>query len=159
MGRNYNRFQKPELIHSFVDNCAKAGLDVVITSVDRTYQEQTAIFAQGREPLETVNALRKIAGLWLISEEENKNCVTWTMNSEHIINLEDMNKDNDLSGAFDFAVKDKDGKITWDLKVSVTDDGISSYSECALIGEALGLYSGMRFKKPDFPHLQIKPIA
>lgn len=158
MSRNFNKFEKPELIQLFIDRCDNSGHNVVITSVDRSWQEQTALYAQGREPLVNVNALRKIAGLWLITEEENKRIITWTMNSEHVINLDDARKDNDLSRAFDFAILGKDGKISWDIKVDVTKDGISDYRECALIGENLGLYSGMRFKNADFPHLQIKEI-
>ena len=158
MSRNYNKFEKPELIQQFIDECAKSGHKVVITNVDRTYQEQTAYFAQGREKLEVTNALRKIAGLWLIDEKENSRKITWTMNSEHVINLEDVRKDNDLSRAFDFAIIGKDGKVTYETKIDVTEDGISDYRECALIGEGLGLYSGMRFKNADWPHLQLKEI-
>jgi hypothetical protein len=158
MSRNYNRFEKPEMIDTFVSECAKEGLRVVITCVDRTYQEQTALYAQGREPLDVVNSYRKIAGMWLITEEENKRKVTWTMNSEHIINLEDARKDNNLSRAIDFAVLDKNGKVTWDVKADVNKDNEADYKQCALIGERVGFYSGMRFKTPDIPHLQLKII-
>jgi len=147
------------MINQFVQKCADAGHRVVITCVDRTYQEQTAYFAQGREKLEVTNALRKIAGLWLIDEQENTRKITWTMNSEHIINLEDERADNDLSRAIDFAILDKNRKITWDVKVDVDEDAVPDYIECAKIGETLGFWGGYRFKKtPDYPHLQLKEI-
>lgn len=158
MSRNINMFEKPEMVYQFIGDCAKAGHIVVVTSVDRNYLEQNALFAQGRELLVVVNNLRKVAGLAPITEEENK-IVTWTINSEHVINLEDARKDNDKSRAIDFAIKDKNGQVTWNLKADVNEDGISDYRECALIGENIGFYSGMRFKKPDWPHLQLKPIA
>ena len=158
MSRNWNKFEKPEMIDLFVKKCAIAGHKVVITCTDRTYQEQTAYFAQGREKLEVVNALRKIVGLWPISEEENLRKITWTMNSEHVINTEDARKDNDLSRAIDFAILDKDGKVTWDVKADVSGDGISDYRECAMIGESIGFWGGYRFKTADWPHLQLKEI-
>lgn len=43
-----------------------------ITQAYRSLEEQTAIYAQGREDLDTVNNLRKIAGLDIIADEENK---------------------------------------------------------------------------------------
>jgi len=158
MGKDWSRFEKPEMIEKFIRLCADAKKKIVITCTDRTYQEQTAYFAQGRETLDKVNALRKIAGLWLITEEENKKKITWTMNSEHVVNLEDDNKDNDKSRAIDFAIVGDYGKIIWDVKVDVNADGISDYRECAMLGESIGFWSGMRFKTADWPHLQLKEI-
>jgi hypothetical protein len=158
MSVDYNKFEKPQMIYDFIQKCSNVGHKVVITCVDRTYQMQTALFAQGREKLEVTNAYRKISGLWLIDEEENKRIVTWTMNSEHVINLDDARKDNDLSRAIDFGILDINGKIRWDVKQDVNGDGISDYRECAMIGEGLGFWSGMRFKTPDWPHLQLKEI-
>jgi len=148
MGQDPKMFIKPELIDEFKKKCDEIGFTVSITYVDRTYKEQTALFAQGRENLATVNKLRRIAGLYSIKDEENKKNVTWTMNSKHIINLEDQFKENDKSLAFDFCIVKK-GKCCW-------DECIEDYKKCASIGESLGLYSGGNFKKQDWPHLEFK---
>jgi hypothetical protein len=155
MGRDPKMFVRPELIDQFKEKCAAVGLKVVLTSVDRSYKEQTAYFAQGRETLEITNSLRKAAGLPPIGEEENKKKITWTMNSKHIINLDDERTDNDRSNAFDFAIVGVDGKINWDVKADINKDNVWDYLQCAMIGESLGLTSGRVFKSPDYPHLEI----
>ncbi len=155
MSRNPLMFEKPELITLFKQGCKDAGIDVVITSVDRDYKEQYALYCQGREPLDVVNKFRKIAGMLPISMKENSYKVTWTLRSNHVVNLDDDNQDNDKSRAFDFCVI-KDGQGTWDLKANVNKNDLPDYKECALIGEGLGLYSGMHFRNPDYPHLEIR---
>lgn len=44
------------------------GVQAVVTYTFRTYDEQAALYAQGRKPLAEVNALRAKAGLYLIKE-------------------------------------------------------------------------------------------
>lgn len=155
MSRDIEKFVKPELINQFMDECKTAGHKVIITSVDRDYKEQEALYAQGREPLETVNLLRERAGLPRIIGTENLRKVTWTLNSKHIINLDDERLDNDLSHAFDFGLLDREDRYIGDVKADVTANNIADYLECALIGENLGLKSGRKFKNPDYPHLEI----
>jgi peptidoglycan hydrolase-like protein with peptidoglycan-binding domain len=52
------------------------GVNVMVTSGYRTFKEQTALYAQGRQSLGAVNALRKDAGMSPISATENKGVVT-----------------------------------------------------------------------------------
>lgn len=151
-------FVSPSLIGEFQAKCLAKGHKTLITCVDRTYKEQYAYFLQGREPLYVVNEARKRAGLPAITQMENKRCVTWTMNSEHVVNPDDERIDNDKSRAFDFAILYPDGKVNWDVKADVDNDQISDYDECADIAESLGLYSGRRFKNKDYPHVQVVPI-
>jgi hypothetical protein len=73
------------------------GLDFIVTSTLRTQAEQFAYFAQGRQPLEEVNRLRKEAGLAPINEKENSRTVTRTLDSAHLKGL-----------AFDVAIIGKD---------------------------------------------------
>jgi hypothetical protein len=148
-------FEKPELIHNFITSCANIGHKVIITSVDRDYKEQYALFCQGREPLDIVNKFRKIAGMSPINQKENGRKVTWTLNSKHVVNLDDENLDNDRSRAFDFAIMYNDKTINWNIKADIDHDNVSDYLECANVGESLGLYSGRHFKNQDYPHLQI----
>ncbi|MBI5192759.1 MAG: M15 family metallopeptidase [Nitrospirae bacterium] len=147
MSRDPEAFIKPELIPQFKEGCAKVGHLVIITSVDRTMQEQTALYAQGRCSIEEVNIKRRLAGLVDIKQEQNK-IVTWTMQSKHIPD------GTGKSHAFDFAIV-KNGKVCWNIKADVDADGIPDYEECAKVGEGLGLRSGRTFKNPDYPHLEI----
>jgi peptidoglycan L-alanyl-D-glutamate endopeptidase CwlK len=48
----------------------------VVTSTIRTIDEQKALYAQGRQPLEVVNELRQIANLPPIGEADNSYTVT-----------------------------------------------------------------------------------
>lgn len=154
MSRNVQMFRKPDMVYDFINACKVQGHDVTITSVDRDYKEQYALYCQGREPLDVVNEFRKIACLPPISQAENQKKVTWTLNSKHIINLDDERKDNDKSDAIDFVIL-KNGKAIWDVKADVNADKQPDYKQCALIGESLGFISGMRFKNPDYPHLEL----
>lgn len=131
-----------------------AGISFILTCTARTVREQVALYAQGREKLETTNALRKIAGLPPISWMENAHKVTWTLASKHIIDLEDGNAENDKARAFDIAVT-KDGKPVWDLKVNVNKNDLPDYDEAGRIGEAVGLRWGGRFPSPDRPHFEV----
>lgn len=159
MSRDISRFEKPELVILFQEKCLKAGLQTIITSVDRDYKVQYAFFLQGREPWHIVNEARKRAGLPPITRAENQKKITWTLNSEHVVNLEDQLKDNDKSRAFDFAIREpRERSVYWDTKADLDEDSIPDYLECARIGELLGLYSGGRFKNRDWAHLQIKYI-
>jgi len=155
MSRDIYKFINPELIEQFLAACKAAGHRVIITSVDRSYQLQQALYAQGREPIETVNQLRERAGLPRITGTENLRKVTWTLNSKHIINLDDERLDNDLSYAFDFGLLDKEGRYVGDVKADIKANNIADYLECALIGENLGLRSGRKFKNPDYCHLEM----
>ena len=139
----------------WLKRCKAKGLNVITTCTARTYQEQLALYAQGRNPLSYTNALRKVAGLGSITEKENKSKVTWTMNSRHIINLKDSDSSNDKATAWDFAVLN--GKnVSWDIKADVNKNGIADYEEAGKIAEDLGLEWGGRWKSPDAPHIQRK---
>lgn len=147
----------PELQDRYADFKAKMQvrkIPFMLTCTARTFREQMALYAQGRQSLNEVNTLRKVAMMPLISLKENLYCVTWTMVSKHIINLEDDLATNDKARAFDIAIF-KDGKAIWEIKVSVNDNDIPDYLEAAEIGESVGLIAGARWKKPDYPHFQM----
>lgn len=149
MSRSINKFIKPELIPEFVRLCREAGLSVIVTRTDTTLAEQTALYAQNREPLDVVNRIRRQAGMAGITEKENSYKVTWTMRSRHLPDS------NGLSHAFDFGVIYV-GKYMTDVKADVDKDNIPDYLECAIIGEKLGLKSGRTFPNPDYPHLEYR---
>jgi hypothetical protein len=66
---------KPELaatVKRFLVKCAEQDLSVVIIETDRTQAVQDAYYAQGRQTTGTVNSLRKAAGLYPLTDSENK---------------------------------------------------------------------------------------
>lgn len=57
--------------------------------------------------------------------------------------------------AFDIAIL-KDGKPTWDLKVSVNGNDVPDYTEAGQIGESFGLTWGGRWNPPDYCHFELR---
>ena len=138
----------------FLTAMDKAKLRFRVTSVARDYRTQVALYAQGREPIHVVNFYRMAADLSpLIKVSENIK-VTWTLNSLHVIRLDDQNPANDFSHAFDIVLYDSTGRATYDIKVDVNQASGPDYDEAGKIGESIGLKWGGRFKNPDKPHFQ-----
>lgn len=147
----------PELIKRFKlfqSAMVVAKLPFILTSVARTLKEQTALYAQGRNSIDQVNLLRKIAGLTPITKEQNV-CVTWTMKSKHIVDPDSKDPTKHLSNAFDIAIIKPNNQPTWDIKVDVNNDMIPDYQEAGKLGQSVGLIWGGTFKSsPDYPHYQ-----
>jgi hypothetical protein len=141
------------LYYKFEAAMQQAGVPFLVTCTARTYQEQVALYAQGRQMIDEVNYLRKAAGLPPITLNENKKKVTWTLASKHIINLQDGDPRNDLSRAFDIVIL-KDGKAIWDVKADINKNNIPDYKEAGSIGKSVGLIWGGDFYTPDYPHFQ-----
>jgi hypothetical protein len=132
----------------------EAGLWYILTRVACDYQEQVALFAQGRNNLNAVNWYRKLAGLAPIPRQEN-HIVTWTLNSFHIVSLSDNDSFNDKSRAFDFAITTPDNRrVLWDLKVDTNTSSGPDYHEAGVLWEGLGGVWGGRWAHPDCPHCQ-----
>lgn len=138
-------------------------LKVIVVSVMRTYLEQVALHAQGRLPLYEVNLARKKAGM-LPLEAHLNNIVTWTLNSKHIINLDDSFPDNDKSRAVDFGILDKYGKYQGSDKADVNQDNEPDYLQLGNLGMRLAeefaypiIWGGDlkgRFKGKDKAHFE-----
>ena len=124
-------------VKKFIEELEAKKISYFINETKRTVETQTAYFAQGRKNLITVNALRKKAGLWAITEKENKNIVTKTLNSKHIIGK-----------AIDI-VPAKDGKPNWNA-----DD--AEYKAIADIAISVGIDAGFYWKWQDKPHYEDK---
>lgn len=132
---------------AFKTKMGEAGLKFIVTCVSRTIYEQVALWAQGREPLEFVNALRKLVGMVPIVEGENSRQVTWKLTSSHVVKIR-----KDKSRAFDIALLYDDGKAHWDLKADVNKSQIADYQEAGKIGESVGLKWGGYYK--DYVHFE-----
>jgi len=147
----------PELqtkFHAFAAAMAAAGILFITTCTSRNVREQYALYSQGREKLDTVNALRRAAHMSPITWEQNCHKVTWTLASKHIIDLDDGNPDNDKSRAFDIAIT-KDGRPCWDMKIRATKNELPDYEMAGIIGESVGLRWGGRFPRPDLCHFEV----
>jgi peptidoglycan L-alanyl-D-glutamate endopeptidase CwlK len=156
-------FMKGFALKLVAEAATRLGLDVFVVDVDRDYKVQMALYAQGRQPLDEVNLLRKVAGLGPIKEEQNERVVTWTMASKHIIRLDDTDPHNDQSRAVDFGIRDPSGKYVGDVKADVNYDNEPDYIQLALLAEEIGggrIKAGARFKNkkgepcPDYPHFE-----
>jgi len=147
----------PELqtkFHAYSKAMSEAGIPFMLTCTARLVKEQVALYAQGREKLEMVNALRRAAGMLPISFMENCRKVTWTLASKHIVDLDDNNPDNNKSRAFDIVIT-RDGRPCWDLKVNINQNEWPDYDEAGRIGESVGLRWGGRFPSPDRSHFEV----
>jgi peptidoglycan LD-endopeptidase CwlK len=125
------------------------GIRYAITCTTRTQAEQDALHAQGRNPLDQVNALRATAGMQPISQRENKNIVTNATRSPH----QDGN-------AVDIVPLGTNGQPTWAATTA-------EWEAIGKIGEEVGLEWGGRWKDKagklgpdglgwDKPHYQLK---
>ncbi len=76
-----------KLVDLFLTKLDEAKIRYFINETLRTIEVQRAYYAQGRQPLIEVNALRKLAGLWQITDVENRRKITWTMKSKHLEGL------------------------------------------------------------------------
>lgn len=142
------------------------GLSVIYTSVKRMAQEQYALWLQGRDSLEHINMARNIAGMPYLSAFDKLGKiiiykpVTWTLDSRHVVNLNDSRKDNDVSTAVDFAIVYGKG-ITYDLKININKNQLPDYEELAELALTFDLEPGFYFKdkkgrpNPDPCHLQL----
>lgn len=137
---------------AFALSMFRANIPFIVTCTARMVDEQVALYAQGRKSLDEVNSLRIIAGLPIITADQNKK-VTWTLKSKHLIDLDDGNLDNDKARAFDIAIVRR-GEPVWDLKTDVNEDQHPDYIQAGEIGESVGLRWGGRFKAPDMPHFE-----
>jgi peptidoglycan L-alanyl-D-glutamate endopeptidase CwlK len=122
--------------------CKAKGINIIVTSTLRTAAEQRALYAQGRMPLDVVNALRKDADLVPLTERYGSRKVTWTRTSLH-----------QFGCAFDIAIV-KDQKAIWDLKADVNANDIHDYEEIGALGESIGLRWGGRFGRRDLVHFE-----
>ena len=131
---------------------AARGLQARITDGLRTFAHQNAIFAQGREPVAAVNALRKAAGLSPISAEEAGRKVTGVRGggSNHNYGL-----------AVDMYPV-VNGQIVLDpAKLSASAREVFRETQLAIgeESERLGMTWGGRWKKlVDTPHVQLFPL-
>jgi len=145
----------PELINQV---WGVLGIKIFVIDIDRDYKVQVAYYAQGRQPVDEVNILRRHVGLPPITSVQNKKKITWTMASKHICNLDDSDPNNDLSRAVDIGVMDDNKRYRGEGDADVNKDGAHDYEQIGKIGERIGqgrIKWGGRFG--DEPHFEQIP--
>ena len=120
----------------------KAGVSCVVTYTLRTKEEQSALYAQGREALKTVNEKRKLAGLYALSEKENTYTVT---NCDGVKTMS-----RHQTGTAIDVVPVQDGKSVW------PNGNDPRWIAIAGIMKKHGFTWGGDWKEfPDYPHFQM----
>jgi len=124
-------------------------INFIVTQTLRSQEEQAAYYAQGRLPLEVTNELRLKAKLGPLTNKENHRFVTkakTVWDSFHAYGL-----------AFDVAICDTYGKISWDTEGDWNSDGISDWVNLGNLGESIGLEWGGNWSSfRDLPHFQYR---
>ena len=138
-------------------------LTVFVVCVMRLYQEQEALYAQGRMNIYEVNLLRQKASMQPLPSHLN-NKVTWTLDSKHVVRLDDKRIDNDKSRAIDYGLLDKYGNYRGDMKADINEDNISDYKQLGELGMKIAveldypiIWGGdlnSRFKGKDPSHFE-----
>lgn len=120
----------------------EAGIEIGWNETRRVPLIQSAYHAQGREGLNTVNAKRTAAGLWLITAKQNERKITNAIESIHFY---------DCAADFFLII---DGKPSWNDKADINENDTSDYEEVGVIAEKLGMEWGGRFSFRDLAHVQ-----
>ena len=127
------------LARSLTHAADKIGITIKVISGTRTYEQQNALYFQGRRPLEVVNAARKKAGMDPINAVENKRKVT---------NAKGGRSNHNFDIAFDIGVFDGKNYL----------DKSPLYKAVAVLGRQLGLTWGGDWKSiKDEPHYELRP--
>jgi hypothetical protein len=134
---------------AFLASLDKCGLRYSVLETLRTQEVQDAYYAQGREGLEEINRLRKIAGLYLLGADEAKRIVTNTRRSPHQDGI-----------AADIVPVMNNGKIPW----TITEENAELWLTFGRLGREAGLEWGGAWTPLDkfgigwdAPHYQKKP--
>jgi peptidoglycan LD-endopeptidase CwlK len=127
-----------------------AGLKIQITDTLRTNAEQRALYANSRQSLEKINALRKAAGM---------SAVDATFAKKWLTNAKDATQSYHGYGmAFDWVLLDGSGtKAIWDRQADFNGNQQKDWYEVAgLTRNIPGLESGAFWSSsPDLPHCQM----
>lgn len=128
-------YKKAELLVCELD---KLEFQYVVACTLRYPKEQAALYAQGRNELSLVNAMRKQSDLPPITEDENKRRVTWAIPGTSL---------HEKGAALDIYPL-VGGKLAPDTS--------SQWKILGELGEAAGFEWGGRWTRRDLPHFQLR---
>lgn len=121
-------------VKAMAADLAKKGIKVAVTDGFRTKAQQKALYAQGRQPLSTVNAMRKAAGMGPITAKENRSTVTKSKSGKSLHNF---------GLAVDVVPVEK-GRPTW------KPSNPSTWNTIAAAAKKYGLTRGPAWDKPHY---------
>jgi peptidoglycan L-alanyl-D-glutamate endopeptidase CwlK len=130
------------------------GWDAVIGSGMRTHEQQDALYAQGRQSLADVNALRTNAGLPSITADENKGKVTRAKGGQSNHNLTTSfvrSSRTSVHVVHGFAVDIIDRQLGWKANAKF-------WKDLGALAKQYGCEWGGDWKHPDPAHVQMKVI-
>lgn len=130
-----------EKADAFLADCKLMGVPVMVVETIREQGVQRAYYAQGRETLVAVNALRALAGLYPIKMHQNR-IITQAIESIH-----------EHGCALDIALL-INGKPSWDDKADINDNHRTDYEEIGQIAKSHGFKWGGDFSFRDLAHIQ-----
>jgi peptidoglycan L-alanyl-D-glutamate endopeptidase CwlK len=135
-----------EMVSKAITIMNAEGIKFAITSTLRTMDEQQALYAQGRKPLDIVNQLRSVAKLPLIGPADNTYTVTNCDGVKY--------KSNHQGGsAIDIVPVNQFGDPIWP---PASDP---RWKQIADIMKAVGFQWGGDWDKfPDPPHYELKEV-
>lgn len=141
-------------VKKFLQECKSNGVNVSVIETLRTTEVQQAYFSQGREHLEDVNEKRRIAGLYEISEKENKKIIT---NCDGIKNKSNHQAKEDGFGyAVDIVPVDDKARPLWNARQEVWEL-IGYIAETCGLDWCAGGYGQTWGKGWDNPHFEYVP--
>lgn len=113
--------------NTLLEQAADIDIDVVITDAIRSIEEQNELYAKGR-----------------------------SAEGDIVTNAKGGESYHNYGLAIDFALRDADGEIIWDIEYDGNDNGQADWFEVAGIAKDLGFEWGGDWEKfPDYPHLQM----
>lgn len=116
-----------EKTEKLIDQAEEKNIDVVITDTVRSNEEQNALYKQGRS--------------------EDGSIVTYAQGGESYHNY---------GLAVDYALRDDNDNITWDIHYDGNNNGESDWFEVADMAKELGFEWGGDWNNfKDYPHLQM----
>lgn len=119
------------------------GIYIRFTFIHRTYEQQDALYSQGRQSLEIVNKLRKDCGLYEISADENKK----------VTNAKGGRSFHNYNVAIDFCLLDKNN--SYNMKYDMNKNNKSDWMEVVEVFKKYGWAWGSEANfKGDTPHFQ-----
>jgi peptidoglycan L-alanyl-D-glutamate endopeptidase CwlK len=131
------------LAERFMTILDKQGISHLVICTLRSLDEQAALYSQGRQPIEQINALRAVAGMMPIGPKEALRKVTRAIPGKSKHNPGPDGKARALD-----VVPLEGGKIIWQTEHPL-------YQAMGEIGEAAGLTWGGRWRMRDLPHYEI----
>lgn len=111
---------------TLLDMASQKDIEVVVTDEHRSFESQDKLYAQGRS--------------------NDGSIVTYAKAGESYHNY---------GLAFDFALRNEQGEIIWDIHYDGNNNGKSDWFEVADLAKELGLEWGGDWNNKDYPHLQL----